>query len=103
MERVLTINGSNGLENQLSSIHLKETITLKEKDEKIIDQMNSSDFDFSNPDEKIKCILLCEFHYTAGPKIVCQMPNDYISKEEFGLIHPYVIPKIEMQKTFLSV
>lgn len=98
MERVST----NGVENQSSSSRLYAPPS-KESQGKIFDRMNSSDIDFSNPDETIKCILLCEFHYTAGPKIVCQMPNDYISKEEFGLIHPYVIPKIEMQKTFLSV
>lgn len=97
MERLSTTN--NGLDIQSSSTHLiKGSSPAKDTD-----RMNSSDFDFSNPEETIKCILLCEFHYTAGPKIVCQMPNDYISKEEFGLIHPYVIPKIEMQKTFLSV
>lgn len=53
--------------------------------------------------EAILCILLCEFHYTKGPKIVVQVPENYISREEFSLINPYVIPKMELKNSFVSV
>lgn len=53
--------------------------------------------------EKIKCIFLCEFHATAGPKIVSQVPEDYITKDFFRILNRYVIPKVQLQRSFLSV
>lgn len=53
--------------------------------------------------EAIKCIFLCEFHATAGPKIVSQVPENYITKEFFRIVNRYVIPKIQLQRSFLSV
>lgn len=55
-----------------------------------------------NTDE-IKCIFLCEFHPVAGPKIAAQVPTDYITKEVFDTVNRYVIPKIQLQRSFLSV
>jgi len=57
----------------------------------------------ANPSEPIKCIFLCEFHFTAGPKIVVQVPENYINKDEFALLHQYIIPKKELHKSFVSV
>lgn len=64
-------------------------------------KMQSCDETVSN--EAILCILLCEFHYVKGPKIVVQVPDSYISREEFSLIHPYIIPKMELKNSFVSL
>lgn len=53
--------------------------------------------------EAIKCIFLCEFHVTAGPKIAAQVPENYITKEYFRIVNQYVIPKVQLQRSFLSV
>ncbi|XP_055313143.1 GATOR complex protein NPRL2-like [Sitodiplosis mosellana] len=54
-------------------------------------------------DNFIKCIFFCKFHATAGPQIVTQVPNNYISKDVFDTISQYVIPKAQLQRCFVSV
>lgn len=51
----------------------------------------------------IRCIFLCEFHPTAGPKITCQVPENYISKDIFDTVSHYIIPKIQLQRCTLTV
>ncbi len=51
----------------------------------------------------IKCIFFSEFHPTAGPKLTCQVPADYITKEEFDSLHVYVITKPELQSRVITV
>ncbi|VVC87797.1 unnamed protein product [Leptidea sinapis] len=51
----------------------------------------------------IRCIFLSEFHPVAGPKIACQFPEDYISKEDFDSISTYIIPKPPMQKCTMTI
>lgn len=51
----------------------------------------------------IRCIFLCEFHPTAGPKITCQVPENYISKEIFDTVSHYIIPKVQLQRCTLTV
>ncbi|KAG8231974.1 hypothetical protein J437_LFUL008895 [Ladona fulva] len=51
----------------------------------------------------IRCIFLCEFHPVAGPKITCQVPNDYVSKETFDAVSVYIIPKAQLQRSILTV
>lgn len=51
----------------------------------------------------IQCILFCEFHPIAGPKIVHQFPEDYISKEEFDCVAVYIIPKPELQSKLITI
>ncbi|XP_038216861.1 GATOR complex protein NPRL2-like isoform X2 [Zerene cesonia] len=51
----------------------------------------------------IRCIFLGEFHPVAGPKIGCQFPEDYISKELFDSISAYIIPKPQIQKCTMTV
>lgn len=51
----------------------------------------------------IKCIFLCKFHATAGPQIAAQVPENYISKEVFDTISRYVIPKLQLERCFLSL
>lgn len=46
----------------------------------------------------IKCIFFSEFHAEYGPRIVCQIPENFISKEMFDSISVYVIPKPGIQK-----
>ncbi|XP_068713693.1 GATOR1 complex protein NPRL2-like isoform X1 [Montipora foliosa] len=55
----------------------------------------------SNDD--IQCILFCEFHPIAGPKIVHQFPEDYISKEKFDCVAVYIIPKPELQSKLITI
>ncbi|KAL7743393.1 hypothetical protein ACLKA6_008365 [Drosophila palustris] len=52
---------------------------------------------------KIRCIFLSEFHATAGCKISCQVPDNYISKEVFDAINVYIIPKQHLQRCILTV
>ncbi|XP_046384502.1 GATOR complex protein NPRL2 [Ischnura elegans] len=51
----------------------------------------------------IRCIFLCEFHPVAGPKITCQVPADYVSKENFDAVSVYIIPKAQLQRSILTV
>lgn len=71
-----------------------------EEDDCDYDQYHVSGVDDLDP---VKCIFLCEFHPTAGPKISCQEPADFISKELFKTVSRYIIPKIQLQRSFLSV
>ncbi|KAK3740606.1 hypothetical protein QZH41_009731, partial [Actinostola sp. cb2023] len=56
-----------------------------------------------NMNYKIACILFCEFHPIAGPKIVYQSPENFISKEEFDCVAVYIIPKPELQRKLITV
>ncbi|CAH2226858.1 jg2214 [Pararge aegeria aegeria] len=51
----------------------------------------------------IRCIFLGEFHPVAGPKISCQFPEDYVSKELFDAISAYIIPKPQIQKCTMTI
>lgn len=51
----------------------------------------------------IRCIFLGEFHPVAGPKISCQFPEDYISKEVFDSISAYIIPKPQIQRCNMTI
>ncbi|CAH0382392.1 unnamed protein product [Bemisia tabaci] len=51
----------------------------------------------------IRCIFLCEFHHVAGPKITCQIPEDYISKDTFESVSVYIIPKAQLQRSTLTI
>lgn len=51
----------------------------------------------------VRCIFLSEFHMTAGPKIVCQVPDNYISKDTFESVSVYIIPKNQLQRSMLTV
>lgn len=53
--------------------------------------------------DEVKCIFLCKFHATAGPLIAAQVPPSYISKELFDTVSSYIIPKVQLQRSFLSV
>lgn len=56
-----------------------------------------------NQDHFIKCIFFCKFHAIAGPQIAAQVPNNYIPKDIFDTISQYVIPKAQLQRSFVSV
>ncbi|TMW40407.1 hypothetical protein DOY81_014513, partial [Sarcophaga bullata] len=47
---------------------------------------------------QIRCIFLSEFHATAGSKISCQVPPDYVPKDIFDAISVYIIPKPHLQE-----
>lgn len=64
---------------------------------------NGSECNDDKGDNFIKCIFFCKFHATAGPQIVTQVPNNYISKDVFDTISQYVIPKAQLQRCFVSV
>ncbi|XP_021927171.1 GATOR complex protein NPRL2 [Zootermopsis nevadensis] len=51
----------------------------------------------------IRCIFLCEFHPVAGPKITCQVPEEYVTKEIFDAVSVYIIPKPQLQRSILTV
>lgn len=54
-------------------------------------------------DVPLKCIFLCEFHATAGPTIAAQVPSGYITKDVFAIVNRYIIPKLQLERSFLSV
>lgn len=63
-----------------------------------------TDIDKNSDDRNlIKCIFLCKFHATAGPQIAAQVPDNYISKDVFDTISRYVIPKLQLERCFLSL
>ncbi|XP_077298080.1 GATOR1 complex protein NPRL2-like [Arctopsyche grandis] len=51
----------------------------------------------------IRCLFLCEFHPRAGPRITCQVPDGYISKDTFDTVSHYIIPKVQLQRSTLTV
>ena len=51
----------------------------------------------------IRCIFLCEFHPTYGPAIICQVPEDYISKDDFEPISVYIIPKVQLFRNIMTM
>ncbi|KAK7503525.1 hypothetical protein BaRGS_00005064 [Batillaria attramentaria] len=51
----------------------------------------------------IDCIIFSEFHPTAGPKITCQTPDDFLSKESFDAIQNFIITKPELQSRLVTV
>lgn len=59
--------------------------------------------DANAADHFIKCIFFCKFHAVAGPQIAAQVPNNYIPKDTFDTISQYVIPKAQLQRSFVSV
>lgn len=68
----------------------------------IVTDIDNNDDDNDN-NNIIKCIFLCKFHATAGPQIAAQVPDNYISKEVFDTISRYVIPKLQLERCFLSL
>ncbi|ELT95816.1 hypothetical protein CAPTEDRAFT_222035 [Capitella teleta] len=53
--------------------------------------------------EEIRCIFFSEFHPTAGPKLVYQVPADYLSKEEFDNIQVYIITKPKLTDKIITL
>ncbi|KAK0089300.1 hypothetical protein PV325_008055 [Microctonus aethiopoides] len=51
----------------------------------------------------IRCIFFSEFHHIAGPKITCQVPENYVSKDIFDNASVYIIPKAQLQRSTLTV
>ncbi|CAL4122731.1 unnamed protein product, partial [Meganyctiphanes norvegica] len=51
----------------------------------------------------IHCIFFSEFHPKAGPKIVYQYPENFITKEIFDAVSVYIIPKPQIQKRIITV
>uniref|UniRef100_UPI00358EAD07 GATOR1 complex protein NPRL2 isoform X1 n=1 Tax=Myxine glutinosa TaxID=7769 RepID=UPI00358EAD07 len=54
-------------------------------------------------DKRVECIFFSEFHPTAGPKITFQVPEDYLSRELFDMVHVYIITKPELQNKLITV
>lgn len=72
-----------------------------------ISESDSMSREFESDNDKgdhfIKCIFFCKFHATAGPQIVTQVPSNYIPKDVFDTISQYMIPKAQLQRSFVSV
>lgn len=54
-------------------------------------------------DSPIESIIYCEFHTTAGPMIVNQVPPGYVTKEQFDSLSNYLIPKPELERRLQTV
>lgn len=108
--------GNNNLNN---NIHVKHQINKTKSDINLnlildhdnvpngVPDQNESDnlsmVDGNAEDHFIKCIFFCKFHAVAGPQIAAQVPNNYIPKDTFDTISQYVIPKAQLQRSFVSV
>lgn len=66
-------------------------------------EKNNRFFEGCGKEGPIKCIFLCEFHPTAGPKITCQVPEDHISKDTFEAVSVYLIPKPQLLRSTLTI
>lgn len=64
---------------------------------------NDTYFEGCGKEGPINCIFLAEFHPVAGPKITCQVPDDYISKDTFEAVSVYIIPKAQLQRCTLTI
>lgn len=64
---------------------------------------NSKYYEGCGQEGPIRCIFLCEFHPTAGPRINYQVPENYISKDTFDTVSHYIIPKVQLQRCTLTV
>ncbi|XP_015179616.1 PREDICTED: nitrogen permease regulator 2-like protein isoform X1 [Polistes dominula] len=51
----------------------------------------------------IRCIFFSEFHHIAGPKITCQVPDNFVSKDIFDNVSVYIIPKAQLQRSTITV
>ncbi|XP_046814588.1 GATOR complex protein NPRL2 isoform X3 [Vespa crabro] len=51
----------------------------------------------------IRCIFFSEFHHIAGPKITCQVPDNFVSKDIFDNVNVYIIPKAQLQRSTITV
>lgn len=51
----------------------------------------------------IRCIFFSEFHHIAGPKITCQVPDNFISKDIFDNVSVFIIPKAQLQRSTITV
>ncbi|XP_043273971.1 GATOR complex protein NPRL2 [Venturia canescens] len=68
--------------------------------------MQSSSIEFVDSKEQegvIRCIFFSEFHHIAGPKITCQVPDNFISKDIFDNVSVYIIPKAQLQRSTITV
>lgn len=54
-------------------------------------------------DSPIESIVYCEFHTTAGPMIVHQVPAGYVTKEQFDSLSNYLIPKPQLERRLQTV
>lgn len=64
---------------------------------------NSQFFEGCGREGPIRCIFLSEFHPCQGPKITCQVPDGYVSKDIFDAVNVYIIPKPQLQRCILTV
>lgn len=54
-------------------------------------------------ESEILAILFCEFHPTQGPKIIYQVPLNFMSPDRFQSLSAYIIPKNELQGRLITV
>ncbi|XP_014254393.1 GATOR complex protein NPRL2 [Cimex lectularius] len=66
-------------------------------------EKNNRFFEGCGKEGPIRCIFYCEFHPTAGPKITCQVPEDFISKDTFEAVSVYLIPKTQLLRSTLTI
>lgn len=57
----------------------------------------------SSQESIIQGLLFCEFHYELGPKIVYQVPENFMQQDKFQALSAYIIPKTELQGRLITV
>ena len=73
----------------------------KYKQTTIVTTMN--DTEDKGQEDPIRCIFFSEFHPIVGPKITCQVPDNFISKDIFDTVSVYIIPKAQLQRSTITV
>lgn len=59
--------------------------------------------DMSTPPAEIKCLFFSEFDPIAGPKISCQVPEDFPLGNKFDAVHDLIITKPQLNDRLISV
>lgn len=86
------LNGDSGIDTD----SFTTTTTTSKQDQ---DSVNGCQSDLGD----VNSIFLCEFHPREGPKITIQVPNNYVTKDLFRIVNQYIIPKVPLQGSFLSM
>lgn len=51
---------------------------------KLVNNLSPDRFEGCGKEGPIRCIFLCEFHHTAGPKITCQVNKSHLFFQIFS-------------------
>lgn len=92
----IQVAGDSGNDSYITNPCSQDSVTMDDDLDGEIDRRRVYDGD-------VNSIFLCEFHSVEGPKITIQVPHDLVTKDLFSIVHQYIIPKVPLQGSFLSM